>query len=253
MSNSTNNISEKLVQYLDSELTGAEKEALEKQLSGDPSLQEELENLKLAREAVRSYALKQQVAGVHKAMMKEMPSNVKEMKASRRIIRYSMSIAAGLVIILAGIMAYDYFSLSGQKLFNDNYRSYELATVRGNDSGASAIEEAYRAKKYNEVVTIQPQRPFTIKEKFLRAASYTELGDDEKAIAGYKEVLADDATAGTNELKDETEYYLALSYLRNKNYNESLALMKKIQADPRHTYHERITSRLVRRLSRLVR
>jgi hypothetical protein len=253
MSNSTNNFSEKLVQYLDGELTGPEKDAVENQLAGDPALQEELENLELARAAVSSFGLKRQVANVHEEMMGEMSSNVKQMNGSRRIIRYSMSIAAGLVIILAGIMAYDYFSLSGPKLFKENYRNFELATVRGNDSASSAIDEAYRAKKYKEVVMIQPGRPLTIKEKFLRSASYTELGDDEKAIAGYKEILSEDATAGTNELKDETEYYLSLSYLRNKNYTESLALMKNIQADPRHTYHEKITNSLVRKVSRLAR
>ena len=55
MDNSTPNMSEKLVQYLDGELTGVEKENLERQLATDPSLKAELDSLKTTKEAVKLY------------------------------------------------------------------------------------------------------------------------------------------------------------------------------------------------------
>ena len=44
MDNSTNNMSEKLVQYLDGELSGREKDDLEKQLVTDKDLPGQLES-----------------------------------------------------------------------------------------------------------------------------------------------------------------------------------------------------------------
>jgi tetratricopeptide (TPR) repeat protein len=251
MNNSTNNMSEKLLQYLDGELSGSDKADLEKKLTADKSLQDELENLKLAREAVRSYGLKQEVAGVHQQVMQELQAPAREIGATRRIIRYSMSVAASLLIIFMGITAYNYFSLSADKLFKENYQSYELSTARGGAEDISAVEKAYREKKFSDAVAIVFERPFIIKEDFLRAMSYTELGNNEKAISSYKEVIAKNKAAGTEVLVEETEYYLALTYVRNKEYDHAIGLLNKIHDSPSHLYHEKITGKLINKVKRL--
>jgi anti-sigma factor RsiW len=52
MNNSTQDMSELLIRYLDGELEGDEKTILEHKLASDNSLRGELENVRMSREAV---------------------------------------------------------------------------------------------------------------------------------------------------------------------------------------------------------
>ena len=65
MDNSTPDMSEKLILYLDGELSDSEKSNLEQQLAADKALQDELESLQSTRQAIKLYGLKQKVASVH--------------------------------------------------------------------------------------------------------------------------------------------------------------------------------------------
>jgi tetratricopeptide (TPR) repeat protein len=249
MANSTNNTSEKLVQYLDGELSGIDKDDLEKQLAEDKNLQNELENLQLAREAVRSYGLKQHVAAIHNQMMNEVQTPVRNISKTRRIVRYSIAIAASVVIVFLASTIFRSNSLSSDKLFAENYHGYDLNISRDGAAG-SAIENAYNARNYKQVTALTDTST-AIKNIFLSAMSYLELKDDNKAIEKYKIVIARNESAGTNMLKDEAEYFLSLTYLRNKDYDHALELMNKIYNDPGHTYHEKITGDLMHKVEKL--
>jgi tetratricopeptide (TPR) repeat protein len=252
MDNSTPEMSEKLVQYLDGELSGVEKENLEQKLAADKVLQAELESLQSTREAVKLYGLRQRVAFVHGQMMDEMQPSVKTISPIRKNLRYSVAIAASLLLLIAGYMAYNFFTLSPDKVFASNYKSYELSIMRGNGTQElSLLEEPYIAKEYAKVVGIKFDRSFTIKELFLRAMSYAELADNTKAIDEYKKIIAQNEIAKTNSFSQQTEYYLALSYIRNKDYGFALDILNKINDDPNHLYHEKVTRKLIRQVKRL--
>ena len=254
MDNSTHDSSELLIRFLDGELTANEKADVERRLEKDLLLQEELENLRLARKAVKFYGLNQKVAGIHRQMMKEIKPvvPVKQINSTRRIIRYSIAITASLLIIFLGIEAYNFFTLSPDKVFAANYQSYELRAFRNNGTEPSAIENAYREKKYKKVIALQEQyNSIPIRETFLAAMSNVELGDNDMAIVLFRKVIAEMSNTTTNLLKDDAEYYLALTYLRNKEYNSSLELFQKINADPNHLYYEKVTRKLLRQVKRL--
>ena len=247
MDNSTNKMPGKLVQYLDNELSGSEKENLEQQLAVDDKLKEELESLKATREAVKIFGLQQKVAGVHQQMMKEMSVPVKKISSARRTIRFSIAIAASVVLIAGSIIAYNFYNLSSGKVFASNYHPYELSTVRDMDSSRiSPVEEAYREKDYKKVIGFNPAGGFnTIKEIFLAGMSYVELGNNAKAINEFKKVIASNESAKTNLFKDEAEYYLALTYIRDKDYDFALDLLRSIQGDPAQIYHKKITGKMI--------
>jgi tetratricopeptide (TPR) repeat protein len=252
MDNSTPTMSEKLVLYLDGELSDSEKNILEQQLAADKTLQNELESLQSTRKAVKLYGLKQKVASVHKQMMEEMQAPVKKINPVSRVVRYSVAVAASLLLLVGGYWAYNFFTLSPDKVFASNYRSYELVTVRdGGNNKTSAIEEAYKEKKYAEVVGVAFDRPFTTKELFLRAMSYSELADNSKAIEEYKKVIAENEAAKTSAFNQQAEYYLALTYIRNKDYDFAIDLLNKIQDDPNHLYHEKVSNKLIRQVKML--
>jgi tetratricopeptide (TPR) repeat protein len=250
MDNSTNNMSEKLVQYLDGELPAGEKVDFEKQLASDKDLQNELENLQLARAAVRSYGLNKQVAGIHQQMMGELRTPVKKINPTRRIIRYSIAVAASVLVVFLGTTIYNSNSVSADRLFAENYHSYELSTTRDGGTAESAIEIAYKAKDYKHVTILSDTSVLT-KNIFLSAMSYMELKNDSKAIEEFQKLIAKNEPGGTNVLKDATEYYLSLAYLRSKNYDQALELMNEIHDDPNHTYSEKITAKLISKVKSL--
>lgn len=246
-------MSEKLIQYLDGELTGAAKESFEQHLATDKALQDELENLKITREAVRQLGLQQKVTTIHRQMMQEMQSPLRKINSSKRIFRYSMAVAASLILVIGGIMAWNFYSLSSNKVFSANYHSYELSTMRDSDSMQMApIEKAYRDKKFGEVTAIgEHADSLSVKETFLVAMSYAETAKSPKAIEKYKTVIASDEASGTTIMKDEAEYYLALTYIRNKDFDFALELLRKIKEDPNHTYNKQVTAKLIRQVKML--
>ena len=89
MDNSTQ-YDDELMRYIDGEMTESEKIDFEKQLAADRSLKQAMDNLQLAKDAVRSYGLKEKVSGIHQEMMKELKTEtpVKQISNVRRIDRY---------------------------------------------------------------------------------------------------------------------------------------------------------------------
>ena len=251
MDNSTHNTSELLVQYLDGELSGSEKDNLERQLETDASLNAELENLQLAREAVRSYGIKQQVAGIHQQMMDEMKAPVIKIGPTRRIIRISMAVAASVLVVFLSFTAYNFFTLSSNKLFADNYHLFDVSTVRDDNTDETLIEKAYKEKKYQEVISLAEKADGLEEEYFLSAISYLEMNNNTKAIEGFKEVLLLNRDVKSSLWREETEYYLALTYIRNKDYDLALEMMNKIQDTPGHLYYKKITGKLIRKVKML--
>lgn len=250
MDNSTPGMNEMLMRYLDNELPPNEREKLDRQMAEDANMKKEYEQLVMAREAVRQYGLQKKVSGIHQQMMQELQNPAAKITPVRRMIRYSMAAAAGVLLIVAGMIVYNYLSLSPEKIFAANYHTYETAIMRDeNNQQASRLEKAYAGKKYNEVAAMSLDRPFTIKEIMLKGMAYMELGDTEKAIEQYRQVIAQSSAAGL--MKEEAEYYLVLAYIRSKQYPAALQLMETIRKQPGHLYYSKITSKLTRQVKSL--
>ena len=253
MDNSTPNISEQLVLYLDGALAGTEKRKLEELLAADQSVQAAYESLQQARAAIRLYGIKQKVAGIHGSMMQELEPPVRRIGSGRKILRYTMAAAASLLLIVGAFMAYSFFNLSPDKVFSANYTTYELSTVRdAGETGPTAIEKAFSGKNYKEVLRIHDagEDPAP-KSAFLCGIAAMELRDDARAIKCFNEVLNANKQSGQQVLNDESEYYLSLSYVRNKDYDFALPLLRKIKDDTEHKYHSKVSSRLIRKVKLL--
>lgn len=243
-------MNEMLMRYLDGELTPVERQQVDRQLAEDDNLKKEYEQLVMARETVKQYGLQKKVSAIHQQMMQEMQKPVAKINPVKRIIRYSMAAAAGVLIIVAGVMVYNYLTLSPEKIFADNYRTYETVVLRDeNNPEFSRLEKAYTEKKYDEVAAMSLDRPFTTKEILLKGMACLEIGDAEKAIEQYRRVT--DQSSATGLMKEEAEYYLLLAYIRNKQYAAALQLIESIRKQPGHLYYGKVTSRLVRQVKSL--
>lgn len=252
MDNSTPDTTALIIDHIDGILPAAEKEQLEKQLSADNRMKKEWENLLATTEAVRLYGLQQKVGTIHHEMMSEWQAPVKTISPVRRIARYTLAVAAGVLLVVLGITGYNFYQLSADKIFTGNYSYYELSNTRGAGTEATTAEKAYAEKRYADVIKIYDSGNEAGQQTaFIAGVSALELDNSTRAIACFKEVIALNRQAGEKLLEDEAEYYLSLSYIRNGDYDYALELMKKIQEDPGHLYREKITDKLIRQVKLL--
>jgi hypothetical protein len=204
--------------------------------------------MELASAFVKSIDLKQQVAGVHNEMMKELNiATVKTIGRFRRLLRYGLALAACLLLIAGGYLAYLFFSLSPEKLFSKKYLAYELTVQR--DTGVreeSAMEKAYREKDFAGVIRLNAASVPGVKDIFLTGISYLETGDASRAAASFQNALAAIEKNGPAGLKDETEYYMALACLKNRDYDQAIELMVAIHDNPSHAYREKFPRKFIR-------
>lgn len=232
---------EKLIQYMDGDLTGGELESFEKQLSENGELQQELENLTLAKMAIRSYGLKSRVASVHREMMNEF-NKTAEKPAENRIypfMRSTLKYAASIFLVLCSAVIYLYITASPSALYKENYEPYKLSVTRG-ESSASTIEKDFDSGNYNVVISdfTKITNPGN-KENFLAAQAYQSTHHLDKAIDAFNHVLS--SPVSDNTFKDDAAYYLALTYLENNQPLKAKPIFEKIYEDHDHLYHDKVS------------
>jgi tetratricopeptide (TPR) repeat protein len=252
MDNPDDNISEKLVLFLDKELAEPDIVEVGKRLATDSGVQAEYQSLLQTRAAILHYGLKCQVAEEHKKMMEQIQQPVKQLAKTRRIIRYSMAAAAGLLLLISAYVAYNYFSLSSDKIFYSNYHTYQLSVTRDVSNIFTPVERAYDEKNYKEVLRIHDAKEDkTAKAEFLTGVASLELRNNSKAIKCFNEVIEMNTGATTPLLQDESEYYLALAYIKNKDYDYAIAMLNKISDNEEHKYRQKISPKLIRQVQKL--
>lgn len=251
MDNAASKISDQLVSYLDGVLTQADTETIEKRLAIDSAVLAEYESLLLTRAAIRHYGLKCEVAEVHKKMMKEIQQTVKKRSKTRIIVRYTIA-AASLVLLISGYIAYKSSTLSSDKIFTSNYLTYQLSVTLDVNYTLTPVEKAFGKKNFTEVLRIHDAKEDkTTKAEFLTGVASLELKNNRKAIKCFNEVIEMNTGTTTPVLQDESEYYLALAYIKTKNYENALILLNKIDENEQHKYRNLISAKLINQVKKL--
>jgi tetratricopeptide (TPR) repeat protein len=250
MDNSTHHTDELLVRYLDGDLPEETRKTFEQRLDSEPILRVQLEDLRQAKEAIRYYGLKDRVKTIHTEIHKESTAPVKQISITRKIIRYSISIAAGIILIVVGITGYNFYRLTPSRVLADQHTDYALPVTRGTDIRPSGLEKAFREKKYAAVVSAR-SRAKSPEEKMFVGVSYLKLKNYAPAIDYFKQVFEDKSSPVNKSRVEAAEYYLAMAYIGNKDYDFALAHLHSIQANPSHLYHENVSNKLIRRVKLL--
>lgn len=244
---------ELLIKYLDKELSPEETSQLEQEMKQNINLQQELENLSMAKNAVRLYGLKQRVGSLHAEMMQEINTAPTSSRPGlvRLMVRRSMQVAAGLLLVLLGFGTYQYLTISTDKLFIENYHPYELSVSRG-ISNSDTLEKAYLEKNFLAVIKdFEALATGNQKQNFLGGQAYLETNTYLKAIACFNKVLSQNKAGNTNILQDDAQYYLALSYLKNKQVGQAYPYFQLIHHNPNHLYNDKVTGGFMRKLKML--
>ena len=167
----------------------------------------------------------------------------------RRNVRYTVAGIAIVLLIFIFIEGYKFYTLSPEKLYAENYTPYELTTRDGNDS-ASAIEKAYKEKNYSEVIKLNRLSVLSIKDVFLTGMAFLETKDYSRAVRSFQVVITD-IKYNKIVLKDVAEYYLALAYLRDQDYDQAIELMNAIHDNSSHAYSKKFSRKYINRVKRL--
>ena len=104
-----------------------------------------------------------------------------------------------------------------------------------------AIEKAYIAKNWSEVLTLfSPGKDRSNKTDFLAGLADLELKKFDDAIAHFEQIIASNSHSGGDYFEDEAEYYLAISWLAKDKVNEAMPILEKIRANKDHLYHDKV-------------
>ncbi len=242
-----------LIQYLDGELSTEEKLKVETELKNNSAMQQELENLALSKDAVKTFGLKQKVAAIHKEMMSEMAATEKTSNHGlvRKIVRISMKIAASLLLVMLGLGVYQYATVSPDKLFAENYQPYAASISRGAEE-TNVMEKAYQQKNYTVVISqFNTLNSADQKENFLAGQAYLASNNYKKAIECFNKILLLNAAKKATSFNDDAEYYLALSFLKDKNLKSAYPLFTTIHNNSAHLYNDKVNNSFMRQLKLL--
>lgn len=230
-----------LIQYLDGELTGEELELTRERISKSDDLRKELEKLRLARATVKLYGQTQKVSAIHKEMMAELK---KEQPASPpkifTLFRSVIYVAASVILIVGAIGFYQYWQLSPDNIYNGNYHAYTPGKSRSitNEPTVENELKANRPDRAIELFTaiLKPSVP----DYFYVGNAQLQKGNASAAVQSFLQVLQKNAQDKTQFFEDDTEYYLAMAYLKNNQLSQAIPLFEKIHADQNHLYHDKV-------------
>jgi len=236
---------ETLMRYLDGEMNAIEKAELESQLQKDAVLKEKLQSLQVAVASVQQLGSVEKVRSVHAEMMQELSSVHKEGKVvpMKKIIRYSLAVAASVIIILVGANLFSSSSLSAQKLYNEAFVDFDASGVRGN-SNKTSMSSLYDEHKYSDVIS-HSITPLAQTDSLLVGLSYLKMEKTGEAINWLESISMQ------NSMRQDAEFYLALAYLKSENYSKALRLMESIHSNPVHIYHNQFSDEYIGKVKKL--
>lgn len=157
--------------------------------------------------------------------------------------RVLLAVMGGVLLVLLLVGGYRFYHLSPEGLYKGAYVEYQLPSQGDYQIGATRVEMAYRAGNYDSVIRESKKvQGFTDQDFLLIGLSYMHKGDYSSAIEPLRLVNL----WNESDYKEEGEYYLALAYLRNKDYDKSLEMMQRIRRNPDHAYYPQVTEKLVR-------
>jgi hypothetical protein len=230
-----------LIDQLDESLSGSINPDFESNLRNNAELAEEWNTLQFALTAIREAGLQEQVAAIGEEYRSvKVVSMNKVSRTVRPMLGNTMKIAAAVFVLFVAGGIYKYNSVSSSNFYNKNFSVYELSVSRGN-SGMDQLEKAYQNKNWAGVIEkYNALDKKDNKSMFLAAMSNMELKNVAGAIALFDEILKKNAL-GTDELfHDESEYYLALSYLANQEAAKAIPILERIKADKNHLYNRMV-------------
>ena len=226
---------EKLIDYLDKQLNTEESAAMESALQHDIELNREFMYLNFAIDTVRLDAISRKVASIRQLQGKEQIVATPAPGLLRNLHKISLRAAAVIVLFLIVATIYKYASVSNQTFYRKQFSGYELSNSRGQEIH-EAESDAYQNNKWSEVISIYKAGAIkSNQQSFLAGMAEMQLSHFQNAVNIFENIL--NSKSGDTSYMEESEYYLSLAYLMNHDGNKAIQMIRKIKANPNHTYY----------------
>lgn len=241
-------IMEQLIRYVDGELHEDEKFAIEKLIHQDNAVQERYENLLASREAIKMLGLRNRIQVLHNEYETSKVKSEDEGKSRAKVIGLSFAkkykmllrIAAALLVAVASYGIYEYSTISSERLYAENFISYNLPVTRGDGINNTTIDSFYASKNYVGVVnTFESATSKTQRDYFIAGLSFLELNKTTDAIDAFSKLQQLNSNGTEKHYKDETEYYLLLAYIKANRAEDALKMLDIITANKQHLYYQK--------------
>jgi tetratricopeptide (TPR) repeat protein len=234
-----------LIDYMDNTLKAEDRLKVEQLILEDREAANELKRLQFSVALIREAGLHGQVAAVRKEFHSgAIVTSIKKQAGSavvRTLYKNVFRVAAMVMLLLGAAAVYEYSTTSSSGVFNKYYNSFDLNTSRGNTNEAD-IEKAYRNKDWTSVKNLfNGQKEKNIKSWFLAGMADIELKNYDNAIVSFKEVINQNKGKTDKYFRDESEYFLAMSYLATNQTAEGLIILREIRADKNHLFNKKAT------------
>jgi hypothetical protein len=244
-------------QILDEIIRGISSEEKLADFISDYTSEELISELQLhqaAAAAIQRNAVLSQVSGVHQSFLEKRNGFTADDHPDGTLVKRSLkfwwSAAAVLIIAPALFFMFIYITNSPQRLFASQYQTYRINVDR--TSGLvnnEPLARHYQDGKYSEAIRhFQALTSQGVRDKMIAAFAYMELNDYKAAVPLFDAVIRNNAATGQKLYQDEAEYYLALSYLKTKQVEQSYQLFNKIYVDGEHTFNGRVDKWFMMRL-----
>ena len=232
-----NNNTVLIEKYIDGQSSAEESLFVESMIAGDADFREEYEYMKLAVSSVQLSGVHAQVSEAANAYFEEISTKEKKTAMIRSIGYYSMRAAAVLIVIVASYTAIIYTTATPEKLYSEAFTDYNPETVRG-AAAASAVEQEYRMGKWQEVIAeLADIKSLSPKEMFLGGIAALHLNDPSRAQHFFQGILDNNNTLSRGAFREESEFYLALTYIRLNEPRAAAKLLSAIKNNPHHLYY----------------
>lgn len=233
-----NNNTVLIEKYIDGQSSAEESLFVESMIAGDVDFREEYEYMKLAVSSVQLSGVHAQVSEAANAYFEEINTKEKKPAMIRSIGYYSMRAAAVLVVIVASYTAIIYTTATPEKLYSEAFTDYNPETVRSATS-ASAVEQEYRMGKWQEVIAeLADIKLLSPKEMLLGGIAALHLNDPSRAQHFFQSILDNNNnTLSSGAFREESEFYLALTYIRLNKPRAAVKLLSAIKNNPHHLYY----------------
>jgi hypothetical protein len=174
----------------------------------------EPENNDNLKEALKAYGLKHDIRRIHNEMM----PTLNRKAPVKSLFSYANRIAAAVLVLIISAAIVVYFTSTPANLFNNKYEPYEQSAQRGNMPETSAI-----------------------KTRFLEGQKMLQEGNTVNAINIFSEIIESNKQSNNRILVDDTEYYLALAYLKANKPGNALRIFLNINNNKSHLYNDKVT------------
>lgn len=247
--NSTHDLKEQLIKYLDNELSNAEKLEVERLLNNNDNAKNIYQNLLIAKDIVRNVGLRAKVKVLNDELLGNQSSaSVPETNIHTKVVAYNfplmtalvVKIAAVVILVIASLATYKYLSTTSEKLYTENFIEYRLPVNRGSEEQTSQVDSLYNSGNYSELNNVIANRPSkTQEDEFLLGLSYLKTDQPLKALQAFQQVRSLNKALGENYFDYETDYYILLAYIKSKQINEAKKQLSVILADKSNPYYQK--------------